>query len=325
MTAGPDSGIFGARMSDDTEDVQISIGAVSQATGIPVETLRTWERRYGFPDPDRNDAGHRRYERNVISRLRLTERAVEAGYRPSNVVGMTEDDLRELLGTADLEDAAGDRVGSDVPTDLETDREEEWLDEWLEASSQLDGDALVRGFRHAWNRLGGLEFLCQRAAPFLEAVGNEWASGGLAVVHEHYTSEVLRDFLSARWRPRSSRSRGPTAVLATPQGEQHALGLHLVATVFAIADWQVVFIGPDTPHADILEAARSRAPDAVAISISASYRERRAALSLDDLADKLPDDVLFVAGGRGVPKVDTDVETFASLDALYDWAFDYAH
>ena len=39
----------------DTEDkrAMLSIGAVAKATGIRVETLRTWERRYGFPRPER--------------------------------------------------------------------------------------------------------------------------------------------------------------------------------------------------------------------------------------------------------------------------------
>ena len=36
---------------------QLSIGAVSKATGVPVETLRTWERRYGVPSPGRSAMG----------------------------------------------------------------------------------------------------------------------------------------------------------------------------------------------------------------------------------------------------------------------------
>jgi DNA-binding transcriptional regulator YiaG len=33
------------------EPVTLSIGTLSSATGVPVDTLRTWERRYGFPAP----------------------------------------------------------------------------------------------------------------------------------------------------------------------------------------------------------------------------------------------------------------------------------
>ncbi len=37
----------------------VSIGGLSRATGVPIETLRTWELRYGFPKSVRKPSGHR--------------------------------------------------------------------------------------------------------------------------------------------------------------------------------------------------------------------------------------------------------------------------
>ena len=53
---------------EDNDETTLSIGAVSQATGIPSETLRTWERRYGFPSPERSDGGHRQYNASIVER-----------------------------------------------------------------------------------------------------------------------------------------------------------------------------------------------------------------------------------------------------------------
>ena len=39
----------------------LSIGEVSQRTGIPVAGLRNWEQRYGLPRPERLPNGRRRY------------------------------------------------------------------------------------------------------------------------------------------------------------------------------------------------------------------------------------------------------------------------
>ena len=51
-----------------------SIAAVSKLTGISCHTLRVWERRYGFPVPERSPSGHRRYTRSQVELLcRLTE------------------------------------------------------------------------------------------------------------------------------------------------------------------------------------------------------------------------------------------------------------
>ena len=44
----------------------LSIGDVSERTGVSEATLRMWETRHGFPDPERLASGHRRYsERDV--------------------------------------------------------------------------------------------------------------------------------------------------------------------------------------------------------------------------------------------------------------------
>src|SRR5262245_66693056 len=78
----------------------LSIGALSRATAIPVETLRTWERRYGYPVPERRASGHRVYPVGSVSRLRRIAEALASGHRASHVVGASDADLRSILSTA---------------------------------------------------------------------------------------------------------------------------------------------------------------------------------------------------------------------------------
>ena len=75
----------------------LSIGALSAATGIPVETIRTWERRYGFPIAERKPSGHRVYPVSTIPRLRLIAAALARGHRAAEVVGTSEQTLAALL------------------------------------------------------------------------------------------------------------------------------------------------------------------------------------------------------------------------------------
>ena len=80
-----------ARLAENSaKDARVSIGALSRATGIPVETLRTWESRYGFPVPERRPSGHRLYPLAIVPRLRriaeaylprIAGRAAEARWR----------------------------------------------------------------------------------------------------------------------------------------------------------------------------------------------------------------------------------------------------
>ena len=52
-------------LSDQSEPL-LSIGALSERTGVPTPTLRSWESRYGFPVSTRLDGGHRRYGHEQI-------------------------------------------------------------------------------------------------------------------------------------------------------------------------------------------------------------------------------------------------------------------
>ncbi len=64
-----------------------TISAVERETGLSKDTLRAWERRYGFPKPARDARGDRRYSAVQVERLRKIKRLVDAGFRPSKVIG----------------------------------------------------------------------------------------------------------------------------------------------------------------------------------------------------------------------------------------------
>jgi hypothetical protein len=57
----------------------VSATRFAALTGVSRERLRTWERRYGFPEPHRTDAGPRRYALEDVQRVVAVRRAAEAG------------------------------------------------------------------------------------------------------------------------------------------------------------------------------------------------------------------------------------------------------
>lgn len=48
---------------------RLTIHETAQATGIPESSLRMWEKRYGWPNPPRNDSGYREYPAHMIPEL----------------------------------------------------------------------------------------------------------------------------------------------------------------------------------------------------------------------------------------------------------------
>src|SRR5208282_3516747 len=72
------------------------ISAVAKLTGIPLDTLRAWERRYRTVIPKRAGRG-RVYSEDQIQKLLLLRRAVEQGHRIGQVAPLGDRQLRELL------------------------------------------------------------------------------------------------------------------------------------------------------------------------------------------------------------------------------------
>ena len=86
--------------SDSHTESRYRIGAVARLTGVAVETLRVWERRYSAVEPLRTEGGSRLYSELDITRLTLIKRLVDAGHAIGTVANLTLEQLEERCGTA---------------------------------------------------------------------------------------------------------------------------------------------------------------------------------------------------------------------------------
>jgi methanogenic corrinoid protein MtbC1 len=292
-------------------EARLSIGALSSATGIPVETLRTWESRYGFPRPERKPSGHRVYPLSSVPRLRRIAEALARGHRAGQVVPASEKTLRELL-----------ELGGRPPAGPPVHEESGTLDlEMLVAHvGELAAEPLTRALLGDWARLGPLRFLETRVAPLAREVGEAWAAGRLSVRHEHFASERIEDVLRALRAPFDERARGPLAVLATLPEERHALGLQMAALVLATVGLRIVYLGPDCPAADMAETVRALKARVLAVSVSRSSAGAETGARLRRLRRRLPRRSLLLVGGEGAPAASSGIEVVSSLLELEKWA-----
>ena len=70
----------------------VPISEASRVLGVPMPTLRSWERRYGVPAPRFPAGRHRRYSPADLHLLRLMRDEVARGHRPS----LAADTVRRL-------------------------------------------------------------------------------------------------------------------------------------------------------------------------------------------------------------------------------------
>lgn len=74
-------------------------GVAARLAGLPVETLRVWERRYGVSAPERSEHGQRLYSAEQVRKLGMLKRVVDMGHAIGTVARLSADELTALAGS----------------------------------------------------------------------------------------------------------------------------------------------------------------------------------------------------------------------------------
>lgn len=299
-----------SRQEPSEAEGKLSIGALSRATGIPVETLRTWEARYGFPVPERKPSGHRVYSLTSVPRLRRIAEALSRGHRAGDVVAATDEAIAALL-SATAAPAPGPR-----PLAVEPFEDQSHV---LRAVEAFDTDRLTRILLQEWARLGPLDFLTSCLGPLLRAIGDAWEAGRLEIRHEHFFSERVGDLLRSLRLPFDERAAGPLVVCSSLPGESHSLGLQMAALALAVAGCRILFVGTEVPPTQVASLAKDLNARAVAVSVSQASRGAGMTTQIAKLRRLLPRRIALVVGGDGAPLSRPGVEVIQDLAALDAW------
>ena len=250
------------------------------------DTLRVWERRYGFPVPGRDAQGERLYTPDDVERLQLIRRLMLQGHRPGQLVPLLPGQLRALL--AEAPGAPGAGVGAAQPTEAAL---------ALVAAADLPGLRLYLAQGVA--RAGLSAWVQTQLAPLIEQVGLAWAQGRVGIHQEHLFSEVVQDVLRQALRsvPAAALVARPRVLLSTLPGEAHGLGLLMAEALLALEGAACISLGTQTPQDALLEAVRVHEVDIVALSATACGSERALRQALGSLRARLPAEVALWVGG----------------------------
>ena len=290
---------------------RLSIGALSRATGIPVETIRTWERRYGFPVPERKPSGHRVYPLSSIPRLRRIAQALTRGHRAREAVSASDAELDALLDVTPVELKASSAQEHAIPDEIR---------DYLGAAEAFDAAELTQLIMKDWKRLKPLAFLETRMAPLLRAVGEAWAAGRLEIRHEHFLSERIGDALRFLRLPFEERAQGPIVVCGTLSGEAHGLGLQMVALLLVVEGCRIVYLGTESPPAQLAGLTKDLRARAVAVSVSGANRKETMNAQLELLRSMLPQRVAVLVGGDGAPETRPGLTVIKNLADVEAWS-----
>jgi len=284
----------------------MNIGAVERDTGLGKDTLRVWERRYGFPRPVRDGNGERLYSTEQVDRLRLIKRLMDQGHRPGRLFSASEEDLLLLASSSPS-------VERGAPID-----DQGVVAQILALIKSHDAQGLRQALNQAMMRQGLHHFVLDTVVPLNRIVGDSWMRGELEVFEEHLYSEQMKSLLrqAISSLPASANGR-PRILLTTVPDERHVLGLLMVEGLLALDGATCISLGVQTPLSDIRQAAEAHSADIVALSFSSAFPARQIAPLLSQLREILPLTVELWAGGAGTQRLQA-IEGVTALPTLED-------
>lgn len=274
--------------SDAVAGVSLSIAAVERDTGLSKDTLRVWERRYGFPQPQRDALGERAYSIEDVEKLRVLRRLLDAGHRPGRIIRQPMEALQALAT----------QTVAERPAAVVSDGQERELRRYITLVRGHEVDALRGALSQAALRLGIGRFVTDRAAPLNALIGEAWARGEIEVYEEHLYTESMQVVLRHAIANIPSTQGSPRVLLTTFPNEPHGLGLLMAEALLALEGCHCASLGVQTPLLDIARASRAQRADIVALSFSAVLNPNQVVDGLVELRSMLPDHVEIWAGGQ---------------------------
>jgi methanogenic corrinoid protein MtbC1 len=289
-------------LADVSDAPLYNTAAVVQRTSVPATTIRAWERRYGFPKPQRGEGGQRAYSERDMQAIRWLADQTAHGVAISRAIDM----LR--AGYARSEPGASGPTSA--TRSFEAVRRELTL-----ALLALDASRAEAVLTEAF-ALFSVEDVClQVFQPLLVDIGDRWHAGELSVAEEHYVSSFIRTRLFGLLQAyQAPESRARLVFTACAPEEWHEVGILLVSIFLVRRGCAVRYLGPNLPLEGLVAIVAQHHPAVVVLSAQRAETARKLRGVAAALAAGAPPHPALVFGGQAF---NADARLRAAMGGLY--------
>lgn len=258
-----------------------NLKAVVKQTGLNPATIRAWERRYGFPSPQRTEGGHRQYTEQDIETLKWLVARQEEGISISHAIDLwhsyIERDEDPLQGTAVkiVESTITQPV-----VGLEGKKIDQIRQAWISACFSFDRERAEQVLTQAFAQFNPEVVCIEVLQKGLAEVGKAWYDGQATIQQEHFTSALSTQRLEILIAAAPPPSHPERIIVASAPGDYHVFSPLLITYLLRRRGWEVIYLGADVP-ADQLESTIEHVQPGLVI---VSAQLLHTAASLKDIA-----------------------------------------
>ena len=274
------------------EEPLFSIGTTARKTGLTVDLIRAWERRYKVVKPQRTQGRHRLYSQNDVERLDLLRRASLHWRRIGKIAHLSNETLVQIIEQEEQLEQVVTEQEAKIVSDA-------CVQASLDAVQGFDSHTLQNLLEDAWIEMDVATLVAEVLAPLMRTIGDRWAEGSMNVAHEHLATSVVQPFLKELARNFPCADNAPVAAFATPPSQPHELGTLFAVAVTAAEGWKVHYLGGDLPVDDLAAACHKLQPRVLGLGITLAEERAQLLSSLNRLRRQLDPTIQLLVGGEG--------------------------
>ncbi len=258
-----------------------TIKDLENLSGIKAHTIRIWEQRYSFLNPQRTDTNIRYYSNNELQKVLNIALLNKYGFKISHIDRMTPVEMNEKILMLSQVDAQQEKLVNDLIYFMADMKMEDF-------EAVLDTYITVKGIEKT---------IIQIIFPFLERIGILWMTNHINPAQEHLVSNVIRQKLIVGIETVKPHVKAKTSVLLfLPESEHHELGLLFAYYLLKNRGIRVLYLGANVPIKDVEYVAKLKNPDVLYAHLTSVANNFNFERFLVNAHNRMPDKKFIVSG-----------------------------
>jgi methanogenic corrinoid protein MtbC1 len=190
-----------------------------------------------------------------------------------------------------------------LPAEEQVARAGAWPEREPFAAALLEGDrrralAMVSALRDSGCSLSEIDVHLIQGA--LYDIGERWLHNEVSVAQEHLATATVRTVMAEAFSGGDfAPANGRKALFACVEGNEHSVGLQMVADTYELDGWDVQCLGANIPIRSLIAQVEVFRPDLVGLSVAFAHQLGTARDTIRQLRERLPSSCpkILVGGG----------------------------
>jgi len=258
-----------------------TIKDIENLTGIKAHTIRIWEQRYSFLNPNRTGTNIRVYSNEELKIVLNIALLNKYGFKISHIAQMNEKELKNKILSLTNSQAQQERI----------------VNEMLNCMIDIDFEQFESILDQHISRLGIEKSITQIIFPFLERVGILWLTSNINPAQEHLITNIIRQKIILGIETVTSIfNSSKLCIVFLPEGEHHELGILFIHYLLKSKGIKVIYLGANVPIADIEYLCKIKSPDFIYSHLTSLAHNFNFEKFLNFIGQKIPNQPAIISG-----------------------------